>query len=96
MKAVVLTILLLGLSSCQALKRSGEVVCDAHHSAAEMISAGGEYLGGPGNLIADVLNATLEIVCRIYKATVAVPADIGDGPEAAVEVTDEEEVHHPQ
>lgn len=96
MKTILLLVALAGMMSCQALKKSGEVVCDAHHSTAEVISAGGEYLGGPGNLIADVLNATLEIVCRVYKAAVAVPADIGDGPEAAVEMTDGAETAHPQ
>lgn len=94
MKTLLAFLLIFALSSCQAIKKTGEVVCDAHHSAAEVISAGGEYLGGPGNLVADILNATLEIVCRVYKAAAAVPADIGDGPGLAMEATDEKEPAH--
>lgn len=93
MKTIFLVVMLAGLASCQALKRSGDIVCDAHHVAADSISDAGEYLGGPGNLVADILNATLEIGCRIFKATVAIPADVADGP-GAPEVVDGKEPAH--
>lgn len=97
MRAIVLLILLAGLASCDMLKKSGEAVCDGHHVVAEGISDAGSYLGGPGSLVADILNAVLEIGCRVFKATVAIPADIADGPVVTVDgPKDGTEAAHPQ
>lgn len=94
---VAVLFLMVVLSGCTFLKRSGDVVCEAHQTAAEGISTAGGYLGGPGNLVADILNAGLEMFCKVYKAIVSTPADIADGPGTPDEVTSGEAEHadHP-
>lgn len=80
MRKLVLILALMGLCSCQVLKRGGEALCDAQEEAAEVISRAGEWVGlaGTGTMFSDTVNLGLEFFCKVFYAGLAAPAAVGD------------------